>query len=93
LFWLCFYLERFSRSWFVPSRHDSGASLFAGARLGLARSGLATETAKSLRSTIQFLIHDINIRNRLRICKKKVKLFFVKKRFPSRVDYAKLTAA
>jgi hypothetical protein len=70
-----FRFARFSRSRFVPSRQYSGASLFACARFGFARPGFATETAKSLRGTIQFSIHGINIRNRLRICKRKKKLF------------------
>jgi hypothetical protein len=61
----------FSRSRFVPSRHYSGTSLLTCARFGFARSGHSTETAKSLSGTIQFLIHGINIRKRLRICKKK----------------------
>jgi hypothetical protein len=70
-----FQLARFSRSRFVPSRHYSGASLFACARFGFARSGHSTKTAKSLSGTIQFFIHDINIRKRLRICKEKEKFF------------------
>jgi hypothetical protein len=75
-----FRLARFSRSRFVPPRHYSSAGLFACAGFGFARSGFSTETAKSLRRTIYFLIHDTNIRNRLRICKKKVKLFLPQKK-------------
>lgn len=75
LFLMFVHFARFSRSRFVPSRHYSGASLFACACFGFARSGHSAETAKSLCGTIQFLIHGINIRKRLRICKNKVKLF------------------
>jgi hypothetical protein len=75
LFLMFVHFARFSRSGFVPSRHYSGASLFAGARFGFARSGHSTETAKSLSGTIQFFIHGINIRKRLRICNRYLQLF------------------
>jgi hypothetical protein len=66
------HFARFSRSPFVPPRHNSGAGLFASAGFGFARSGFSTETAKSLCGTVQFLIHDASIRNRLRICNGKM---------------------
>jgi hypothetical protein len=84
VFYLFFHLARFSRFHFIPPRHDSGAGLFTCAGFGFARSGFSTETAKSLRGTIYFLIHGFNIHNRLRIIKRKMELFLPQKRLALR---------
>jgi hypothetical protein len=70
-----FSLALFSRSRFVPPRQNSGAGLFTCAGFRLPCPGLAAKTAKRLRRTIQFSVHDANVRNRLRICKKNLQLF------------------